>query len=102
MRVLHLVVLLGVLAGACATPADTRRSTTSVNTWAGRDIADLIGVIGPFDTTTARGDARTYDWFRFSNCRLSAHTSPDNKILKVELEGTNQGCGTYLQKLGAT
>ena len=111
-----LVILAAVLVGACAHYTET--SSPTVTRWEGRDVAELIGAIGPFDTTSIRaesssydkawahsttaaaGEYRSYNWFRFGNCRLTAHTSLEGKILKVEMEGTGQGCNVYLEKLG--
>ena len=100
MRSSHLVVALGMLAAGCATPSGETK-VTSIGGWDGRDISELIAVIGPIDKSTAKSDARTYDWYRFSSCKVSANTTPDNKIVNVEMAGTAQGCSSYAQKLSA-
>jgi len=99
MRPSHLIVIAGMLTAACATPSGETKSTT-IASWEGRDINELVAVIGPFDSSNARGDARTYDWFRFSNCKLTARTTTESKIQKIEMEGTSQGCSSYAQKIG--
>jgi hypothetical protein len=98
MRTSRLVILVAVLVAACATYVETSSST--VARWEERDISELIDSIGPFDTTSIRGDSRAYNWFRFGNCHLTARTSLDGKIQKIDLKGTGQGCNVYLQKLG--
>jgi len=77
-------------------------ATTSVTVarWDGRDIAELITTLGPFDTTSIRGDSRVYEWSRFGHCHLLARTTLDGKIVKIEVEETSQGCRQYLQKMG--
>jgi hypothetical protein len=116
MRTPPLVIFAVVLLAACAHYVET--SSPTVARWEGHDVSELIGAIGPFDTTSIRGESssydwswahsttpiqgesRSYNWFRFGMCRLTAHTSLEGKILKVEMEGTGQGCNVYLQKLG--
>ena len=87
-----------VLVAACATRLES--SSSVVTRWEERDVSELIAAIGPYDTTSVKGDWRSYDWFRFGNCHLAARTSIDGKIQKVELEGTGLGCNVYLRKLG--
>jgi hypothetical protein len=94
-----LAIFIAVSMVACATKFETTSSATD-SRWNNRGIAELIDVIGPFDTTTIKGDSRTYNWFRFGNCRLTAYTNLDDKIQKVELAETGQGCDVYRQKLG--
>jgi hypothetical protein len=116
MRTSHLAIFVAVLLAACAHYIET--SSPTVARWEARDISELIAAIGPFDTTSIRGESssyawswahsttaipgeyRSYNWFRFGRCRLTAHTSLEGKILKVEMEGTGEGCNVYLQKLG--
>ena len=116
MRTSNLAIFAAVLVAACAHYIET--SSPTVVRWEGRDVSELIAAIGPFDTTSIRGESSSYDWswahsttaipgesrlynwFRFGMCRLTAHTSLEGKILKVEMEGTGQGCNVYLQKLG--
>jgi hypothetical protein len=100
MRTSHIVLALIVSLVACSTT--TTVSSTSSSTiahWQTRDISELVATIGPFDTTSIHSDSRSYDWFRFGNCHLRAQTDLDNKIQKVEVEGTGQGCDVYLDKL---
>jgi len=117
MRTSHLAIFAVVLMAACA-HYNVETSSPAVARWEGRDVSELIGFVGPFDTTSIRGESgsydlswahsttaipgefRSYNWFRFGRCRLTAHTSLEGKILKVEMEGTGQGCNVYLQKLG--
>ena len=81
----------------CCQPADRR----AIDGKAARHVSELIDAVGPFDTTSIKGDSRAYNWFRFGNCRLTALTSLEGKIQKLELEGTGTGCEVYQQKLGA-
>jgi hypothetical protein len=98
MRISPLVALTSIALSACATYVGS--SSPTVARWEDRDISELIAAIGPYDTTSVKGDWRSYDWFRFGNCHLNARTSLEGKIQKVELEGTGLGCNVYLQKLG--
>jgi hypothetical protein len=116
MRASHLAIVAVALVAACATYVEPTSPT--IARWEGRDVSELIGAIGPFDTTSIRGESssynwswahsttaipgeyRAYNWFRFGMCRLTAHTSLEGKILKVEMVGTGSGCNVYLQKLG--
>jgi hypothetical protein len=116
MRTSHLVIFVAALLAACAHYTET--SSPTVARWEARDLSELIAAIGPYDTTSIRGESGSYDWswahpttsipgesrwyawFRFGKCRLTAHTSLEGKILKVEMEGTGEGCNVYLQKLG--
>jgi len=93
------VVTVVLLAG-CATQVVAPSSPTVVR-WEKRDISELIAAIGPYDTTSVKGDWRSYDWFRFGNCRLTAQTSLEGKIEKLDLQGMGMGCEVYLQKLNA-
>jgi hypothetical protein len=95
MRTSHLAIFVAVLVAACAHYVET--SSPTVARWEERDISELIAAIGPYDTTSIRGDSRAYNWFRFGNCRLTARTALDDKIQKIELEGTGLGCNVYLQ-----
>ena len=115
-RTMYFIIPVVTLLVACATYVET--SSSAVTRWEGRDISELITTIGPFDTTSIQGElsaynwawahsttpipgeSRSYDWFRFGKCRLRAHTSLEGKILKVEMEGTGQGCNVYLEKIG--
>jgi len=99
MRTWSLAVVAAVLAGACAHYVES--SSPRVVRWEDRDISELIAAIGPYDTTSVKGDWRSYDWFRFGNCHLVARTSLEGRIQKVELEGTGLGCNVYLEKLGS-
>lgn len=101
MRTSKALVLTAVLlTGGCATY--TGISTPTVARWEGqgRDISELVKAIGPYDTTEVKGDWRSYDWFRFGNCHLTARTTLESKIDKIELQGTGNGCNVYLEKLG--
>ncbi len=98
MKTVLLLILVVLAVVACAHYAETS-STTAVR-WEERKVSELISTIGPFDTTYIQGDSRSYNWFRFGQCRLTAHTSLDGQIRKIELEGIGQGCDVYLQKLG--
>ena len=118
MQTSKLAVFAAVLVAGCAHHIDSSSSSSTIARWDGRDVSELIGAIGPFDTTSVRGESslysqswanwttaipaeyRSYNWFRFGNCRLTAFTSLEGKILKVEMEGTGQGCNVYLEKLG--
>jgi hypothetical protein len=99
MRSSRLVILAAALVAACATYISS--SSPLVTHWQERDISELITAVGPYDTTSIKGDWRSYDWFRFGNCHLAARTSLEGKIQKVELEGIGFGCNVYLEKLGA-
>ena len=117
MRTSHLAIFVAVLLAACAHYTET--SSPTVTRWEGRDVSELIAAIAAFDKTSIRGESsahnwswahyttpvpgesRSYNWFRFGRCRLTAHTALEGKILKVEMEGTGQGCDVYVQKLGS-
>jgi len=94
MRSTSSIIAAGVLSVACAT------QTVVAERWNGREIAGLIAAIGPADTTLTRSDASTYDWFRFGYCRLTARTTPDGKIVKIEITGTSRGCDVFLERMG--
>ena len=98
MRSSYLLLCVVVWVGACAHQIEISSST--VKRWENRDVSELINTIGPYDKTLIQGDSRTYDWYRFSNCLVTAHTSRDEKILKIDVQGTTQGCSVYLQKMG--
>jgi hypothetical protein len=98
MRSSYLVLCVVVWVGACAHQIEISSST--VKRWENRDVSELINTIGPYDKTLIQGDSRTYDWYRFSNCLVTARTSRDEKILKIEVQGTTQGCSVYLEKMG--
>jgi hypothetical protein len=98
MRLSYLVIAAVFWVGACVHQIEV--SSATVSRWENRNVSELIDVIGPFDTTSIHGDSRSYDWFRFGNCHVIAHTSLDDKILKVDAQGTTQGCSLYLQKMG--
>ena len=118
MRSSYLVLCIVVWVGACAHQTEIETSSSAVARWEGRDVSELITAIGPFDTTSIKGESSAYDWswahsttsipgesrsyywFRYGKCQLRAHTSLEGKILKVELEGTGQGCNVYLEKIG--
>ena len=59
-----------------------------------------MAAIGPADTSFTLHDASTYDWYRFGYCRLTARTTPDLKIIRIDIEGTPQGRNVHLQKVG--
>src|SRR5215467_2732062 len=100
MRALTPVVSSLALLAACSTTF-TGTSSPTVSRWEGkgRDISELITAIGPYDTTSVKGDWRSYDWFRFSTCHLTARTTLEGKIQEVTLEGVGNGCNVYLDKL---
>ena len=98
MRTTCALVVAASLLAACATYVPP--SSPIVVRWEKRDISQLIAAIGPYDTTSVKGDWRSYDWFRFGNCHLVAETSLEGQIQKVTLQGTGTGCNVYLEKLG--
>ncbi len=98
MRSSYLVIAVVLWVAACVHQIEV--SSATVSRWENRNVSELIAIIGPFDTTSIHGDSRSYDWFRFGNCHLTAHTSLEDKILKVDVQGTTQGCSSYLQKMG--
>ena len=102
MRSSYLVIAAVVLVSACARPIENQIevSSTTVQRWENRDVSELITAIGPFDTTSITGESRAYYWARFGNCQVIARTTREEKIVKVEVRGTTQGCNTYLQKIG--
>ena|SRR5438552_2358662 len=99
MKPSYLVIFVAVAIIGCAHYVETSSATTA--RWQKRDIAELIDAIGPYDTTSIKGDSRSYNWFRFGNCRLTARTTLEGRIEQVELEGTGLGCEVYRQKMGA-
>jgi hypothetical protein len=101
MRSSRLAFFSIALVAACATHIEGS-SSPMVARWENRDISELITAIGPYDTTSVKGDWRSYDWFRFGTCHLAARTSLEGKIQKVELEGMGFGCNVYMQKLGTS
>jgi hypothetical protein len=98
MRSSYLVLCVVVCVSACVHQIEVSSSTSK--RWENRDVSELITAIGPYDKTLIQGDSRTYDWYRFSNCLVTAHTSREEKILKIDVVGTTQGCNVYLQKMG--
>ena len=118
IRTIYLILPVVTLGVACAHYSATSTSSSAIARWEGRDVSELIATIGAFDTTSIRGESssydwswghsthsipgesRSYDWYRFGNCRLTAHTSLEGTILKLEMEGAGQGCNVYLQKIG--
>jgi hypothetical protein len=98
MRSSYLLLASAVWLGACAQHLVI--SSTTVTRWQDRDVSELIAVIGPVDTSTIQGNARSYFWNRFGNCQVTAHTTLDDKIVKIDLQGTTLGCSTYLDKIG--
>jgi hypothetical protein len=98
MRSSYLVLCVVIWMGACVHQIEVSSSTSK--RWENRDVSELINTIGPYDKTLIQGDSRTYDWYRFSNCLVTAHTSREEKILKIDVVGTTQGCSVYLEKMG--
>ena len=98
MRLWSLVVPALLLLASCATSYVAPTSPT-VSRWEGRDISELVEALGPYDTTSIRGDRRSYDWFRFGNCHLTAHTTPEGKIQRLDVQGVGTGCDVYVNKL---
>lgn len=96
MRPAHLVFFLLLLMTACAHRVER---VEAVQSWNGRDVSELIEAIGPFETTIVQRGTKSYHWFRFGDCRVTARVSPDDKILDIETVGTIQGCSTYLQRM---
>jgi len=60
MRTSHLAIFVAVLVSACAHYIET--SSPTVVRWEQRDVSELIAAIGPFDTTSIRGESSSYDW----------------------------------------
>jgi hypothetical protein len=100
MRSSYLVIAAVVWVAACATVQHLEISSTIVTRWENRDISELIPVIGPYDTTSITGESRSYFWNRFGNCAVTVLTSREDKILKIDVQGTTQVCTPYLQKMG--
>ena len=100
MRSSYLPLAVVVLLGACASTQQLEISSTTVTRWQNRDVSELITAIGPFDTTSIQGESRSYFWNRFGNCQVTARTTREEKIVKIDVQGTNQGCSTYLDKMG--
>jgi len=93
-------ILLNVIALAgCATPSEVVHATHSSEAWDGRDVADLVALIGPEDSVIINKELKSFNWFRFGACRLTAFTGADNKIIRVETDGTVDGCSAYIEKL---
>ena len=99
MRSSYLVIILVVLLSACASQ-QFEISSTNVTRWENRDVSELIAAIGPYDTTSIQGDSRQYFWSRFAVCKVTARTTREEKIVKIDVQGTPQICKTYLEKLG--
>jgi len=98
MRSSYLAIVVAVLMVACATKLEI--SSTTVARWENRNVSELITAIGPFDTTTIQGESRSYFWNRFGNCQVTAYTTREEKIVKIDVQGTTRGCNTYLEKMG--
>ena len=101
MRLWLMIILLPCVIAACAFRGGVNTTTTEVSGWAGREVDELIEAIGPYATSSIRRDSRTYSWHGVGYCRVTAGTSPDGKIVKVETTGTSEGCSGYLEKMGA-
>ncbi|HZQ63160.1 MAG TPA: hypothetical protein VFC24_17520 [Casimicrobiaceae bacterium] len=95
MRVLAMLALLVALEG-CATRWDT---VVAKHGWDGRDVADLVAAVGPEDSVIINKESKAFNWFRFGNCRLTAFTTLDNRIISVETEGSTEGCEVYIKKM---
>ena len=103
MRSSYIVIAIVVWLGACAHKVEISSiSSTSVTRWENRNVSELITAIGPFDTTSIQGESRSYYWNRFGNCQVTARTTLEDKIVKVEVLGTSEVCGPYLQKMGGS
>ena len=100
MRSSYFVIAVAVCVAACSTTQHLEISSTIVTRWQDRDISELITAIGPYDTTTITGESRSYYWNRFGNCAVTVVTSREDKILKIDAQGTMQVCTPYLQKMG--
>lgn len=98
MRTFWIIAVLLVITG-CATNIEP---VTAKYGWDGRDIAELIAVVGPEDSVIINKESKSFNWFRFGDCRLTAYTSLDNKILNLETVGRPEGCTVYIQKIGRT
>jgi hypothetical protein len=98
MRSSCLVITVAVCVSACAHHLDI--SSTTVPQWENRNVSELITAIGPFDTTTIQGEMRSYYWNRFGNCQVTARTTREDKIVKIDVQGTTQVCAPYLEKMG--
>ena len=98
MRSSRLVIGLVVLLNACA--HQYQISSTAITRWENRDVSELIAAIGPFDTTTIQGESRLYFWSRFGICQVTARTTREEKIVKLDVQGAAEICKTYFQKLG--
>ena len=88
-------------AGACSLglrrPLGHRGGQTPLG-WT--DVADLIAAVGPEDSVIINKESKSFNWFRFGNCRLTAFTTLDNRIINVETEGSTEGCEVYIKKMG--
>jgi hypothetical protein len=94
----YIVIVLVALLSACAHQLEI--SSTTVTRWENRDVSELITAIGPYDTTSIQGESRLYFWSRFGICQVTARTTREEKIVKIDVQGAPQVCKTYLQKLG--
>jgi len=100
MRTASILQIVIALAG-CATPREVVHAAHSSQAWDGRDVAELIALIGPEDSViiNREKEVKSFNWFRFGACRLTAFTGTDNKIIRVETDGTVDGCSAYIEKL---
>ena len=96
MRSLWMLALV-LAVGGCAARWDT---VVAKHGWDGRDVADLIAAVGPEDSVIINKESKSFNWFRFGNCRLTAFTTLDNRIINVETEGSTEGCEVYIKKMG--
>ena len=97
MHLSRFITLVALLVVGCSQSFVGR--TDRHDGWEGRDIAELVEVLGPFETTLIQRGVKTYNWFRFGNCRLTARVSADDKIVAIETAGTAEGCHVYTDRL---
>jgi hypothetical protein len=92
--------VLSLFLASCTTLAPTRPvERYQSSSWEGKEISELVAVLGPFETSLIQRGIKSYNWFRFGNCRLTARVSSDDRITEIETEGTVDGCHTYLERL---
>ena len=99
MRSSYFIFAVAVWLSACA-HQQLEISSTTVTRWENRNVSELITALGPFDTTSIQGEVRSYYWNRFGNCQVTARTTREDNIVKIDVQGTTRVCGTYLEKMG--
>ena len=74
--------------------------STTVTRWENRNVSELITAIGPFDTTSIQGELEVILLESIRQLPVTARTTREDKIVKIDVQGTNQVCSAYLAEDG--